>query len=73
MLHVHERNIMESITVSFGITLNTGNFESLRIDYGATLHVKPGETHEQAFDRVAEVVGKKFTEQVNETRDELRG
>lgn len=62
---------MESITVSFGITLNTGNFESLRVDYGATLHVEPGETPEQAFDRVAEIVGKKFTEQVKETKVDL--
>lgn len=40
-----------SFKVSFGQTVNTGNFESVRIDAEVEYELEPGETIEDAFEK----------------------
>jgi hypothetical protein len=44
------------VGVSLGVTRNMDNYESLRIDCWVTDCVKPGETKEQALDRLSDLV-----------------
>ncbi len=42
---------VKEITIAYGLTVNTGNYESTRIDVGATVTLDPGETEDQAMDK----------------------
>ena len=59
------------INVTFGYTLNLGNFQSLRIDLGVVDSRRDGESINDAFERVYAFVEGKLTEKVNESKDEI--
>ena len=42
---------VREISVSYGLTVNTGNYESERVDVGATITLSPGESEDQAVDK----------------------
>ena len=42
---------VKEVTVSYGLTVNTGNFNSERIDVGATVSLSPGEDENQVADK----------------------
>lgn len=44
-------NDTEKVSISLGFTFNLGNFESLRVDAGATVNLQLGETVSQGLDR----------------------
>jgi hypothetical protein len=56
---------------SLGFTMNTGNFQSLRLDCRITDHVRDGETTRQASDRVYSLVESELTMKLNEAKEEL--
>jgi hypothetical protein len=56
---------------SLGYTLNTGNFQSLRLDCQISDHVRDGETTRQASDRVYALVESELTMKLQEAKDEL--
>jgi len=56
---------------NLGYTLNTGNFQSLRIDCQITDHVREGETTKEASDRVYAFVESQLIEKLNEAKEEL--
>ncbi len=56
---------------SLGYTLNTGNFQSLRLDCQISDHVRDGETTRQASDRVYALVENELTMKLQEAKDEL--
>jgi hypothetical protein len=64
---------MESTTVqwSLGFTMNTGNFQSLRLDCQVTDHVRDGETTKEASDRVYAFVEQELINKLNEAKEEL--
>jgi hypothetical protein len=62
---------MADVTVSAGMTVNLGNFESLRLDYGITDKVRNYEDPIDAINRLEEIVQKHLTDRVNEERDGL--
>lgn len=47
---------MGQISYTKGVTLNLGNFESIRIDIGLTDEPHVGETHAQAYNRIKDWV-----------------
>ena len=57
------------IGLSVGSTLNMDNYESLRVDCWISDTVKDGETVEQAYNRLREVLSAQFVETVNEYRE----
>ena len=57
------------IGLSVGSTLNMDNYESLRVDCWISDTVKEGETVEQAYNRLREVLSAQFVETVNEYRE----
>ena len=59
------------INVSLGYTLNLGNFQSLRIDFGVTDSRRENENIDQAFERVYSFVEQKLVEKVNEAKEEV--
>lgn len=59
------------ITCSMGMTINMGNFESLRIDIGLEDSQREGESVKAAHERVFNFVNKRLTEKVNIVREEL--
>lgn len=61
---------MSSVTVSLGFTMNTGNFESLRFDYGITDDVRSGESHNEALIRVEKIVEKRLVSRIEEEINE---
>jgi hypothetical protein len=56
---------------SLGYTLNTGNFQSLRLDCQISDYVREGETTRQASDRVYALVENELTMKLQEAKDEL--
>jgi hypothetical protein len=56
---------------SLGFTLNTGNFQSLRLDCQIEDHVREGETTKEASDRVYKFVEEQLSEKLTEARKEL--
>ena len=62
---------MTKVTYSLGYTLNLGNFESLRIDFGVEDDLKEGESVKDASERVYSFVEKTLVEKVKEAKSEL--
>ena len=60
---------MAEVTVSAGMTINLGNFESLRLDYGITDKVRNYEEPIDAIQRLEEIVQAHLTTRINEERD----
>jgi hypothetical protein len=59
------------VTVALGATMNTGNFESLRIDYSVTDTVRAGERVNEAIDRVEKVVEDRLVKRMADESAEL--
>ena len=57
------------VGLSVGSTLNMDNYESLRVDCWLSDTVKDGETVEEAYNRLREVLSAQFVETVNEYRE----
>jgi hypothetical protein len=51
--------------------MNTGNFQSLRLDCQVNDHVREGETTKEASDRVYAFVEQQLVEKLNEAKGEL--
>lgn len=64
---------MESTKIqwSLGYTMNTGNFQSLRIDCQITDYVRQEESTKEASDRVYSFVEQQLIEKLNEAKEEL--
>ena len=58
------------VSVALGYTLNLGNFQSLRFDFGVVDSKRNGETPDQAFERIYKFVEDKLTEKVKEAEAE---
>jgi hypothetical protein len=56
---------------SIGYTMNTGNFQSLRLDCQVNDFVREGETTKDASDRVYAFVESQLVEKLNEAKKEL--
>lgn len=56
---------------SLGYTLNTGNFQSLRLDCEVVDFVREGESTKEASDRVYAFVEQQLIEKLNEAKEEL--
>ncbi len=59
------------ITWGLGYTLNTGNFQSLRIDCQVSDYRHENETAKEASDRVYAFVENQLVEKLNEAKEEL--
>lgn len=62
---------MSVIKVSMGYTINAGNFESFRVDFGIEDETRPGETVKDATDRIYNYVEKTLVTKVAEARKDL--
>jgi hypothetical protein len=58
------------VSVALGYTLNLGNFQSLRFDFGIVDNRREGENIDQAFERIYKFVESKLTEKVKEAETE---
>lgn len=56
---------------SLGFTLNTGNFQSLRLDCQVEDYVREGESTKEASDRVYKFVEGQLSTKLNEAKEEL--
>jgi hypothetical protein len=68
-----ERIFMEptKVTWSLGYTLNTGNFQNLRLDCQISDWQRDGESAKEASDRVYKFVEDQLTEKLNQAKEEL--
>jgi hypothetical protein len=64
---------VETTKVSWqlGYTLNTGNFQSLRLDCKVDDYVRDNESTKEASDRVYAFVEQQLAEKLNEAKEEL--
>lgn len=53
----------DRVTYSFGLTINTGNYESVRVDVTMASDVEGNETFDEAYERVKSVVQDKVEEE----------
>ena len=60
-----------SVTVAEAMTLNIGNYQSYKVDVGATFPVRPGETVEAAYARAAAFVTKMLDARLTEVCTQL--
>ena len=58
----------DRVRYSYGRTINTGNYESARIDVGMSSDVQPGETFNEAMDSIREKVVKEVLDGVREIK-----
>jgi hypothetical protein len=56
---------------NLGFTMNTGNFQSLRLDCQVTDFVRDTESTKEASDRVYAFVEQQLIEKLNEAKEEL--
>ena len=56
----------EQIGLSIGVTLNTGNYQSLKVDVWYSSNIQENETAEQAYSRVKKDIEKALNETVEE-------
>lgn len=59
------------VTWTLGYTLNTGNFQSLRLDFSVEDFVRDEETTLDASDRVYSFVEQELVKKLNEAKEEL--
>lgn len=64
---------MSKIRIALGYTMSLGahTFESIRYDFSVEDETKPGETTDQAFDRIYGYVENKLMTKVHEDRKNL--
>lgn len=58
----------DKVGVSFGVTLNMGEFQSLRVEAWAESTMQEGETSKQAFSRVFDVCEREANVKAGEYR-----
>jgi len=58
---------------SLGYTLNTGNFQNIRLDCQVTDFQREDETAKEASDRIYQFVENQLIEKLKEAREELNG
>jgi methyl coenzyme M reductase subunit D len=56
---------------SLGYTLNTGNFQNIRLDCQIQDYVREGENAKQASDRIYALVEQQLVEKLNDAKEEL--
>jgi uncharacterized alkaline shock family protein YloU len=61
----------QSFGLSKGVTLNMGDFESLRVDVWLSDEVQKGETVSEAFDRVNEILQEELERMVKDTQENM--
>jgi len=62
---------LSQVTVALGYTINIGNFENIKVDFGVTDEVQPTETQQEAIDRVYELVQENLFAKVDEVKTDL--
>lgn len=60
----------KSVGINLGVTLNMGDYESLRVDVWCTDLVRPNETHEDAMERVSSLARARLDVEIEEIRGE---
>lgn len=59
----------EEVSVTLGFTMNLGNFESIRFDYGIKATVKDDESYDDALDRVSQIVEARLLARIAEEQE----
>lgn len=59
-----------TVGINVGVTLNMGDYESLRVDVWCTDIVRPDETHEDAMERVSSLARARLDVEIEEIRGE---
>lgn len=62
-----------TVTVALGYTLNTGNFQNIRIDLGVTDEILPSETLDEAINRVYPMIAEQLVDKVTQAKKDLVG
>lgn len=60
------------VKVSMGYTVNMGDYENIRFDYGIETDTREGETAAAAFERAEEFVSKRLFSAVAEAKQQAR-
>ena len=62
---------IEKITASYGMTINIGNYESIRIDAGATADPQ-GEALEYVYERVWKTIKEELDPKIKAIREKYK-
>ena len=62
---------MDKIGLSKGVTVNLGDFQSVRVDCWLTTSLENGENTQQALDRIGKEIDGRIELEVNKVRDSL--
>ena len=68
--HGNKTNPQSTVGINLGVTLNMGDYESLRVDIWCTDVVQPNETKEEAMERVSSLVRSRLDVEIEEIRGE---
>lgn len=61
----------DEIWVSMGVTINTGNYSSYKVDAGKRIVIQKDETDDQAWERLWSDVDNQLSEKVAEAKADL--
>ena len=68
--HGEKKFPTKTVGINVGVTLNMGDYESLRVDVWCTDEVRPDETHEDAMERVSSLARARLDIEIEEIRGE---
>lgn len=60
------KNTAKTVGINVGVTRNMENYESLRVDVWCTDEVYEGETHEEALNRISDLVKARIDYEIEE-------
>lgn len=63
----------KTVTVALGYTLNTGNFQNIRIDVGATAPVGPEQSTDDALNALYAEIEEQLVDKVSQAKKALVG
>lgn len=66
--HGEKKIPSKSVGINLGVTLNMGDYESLRVDVWCTDEVRDNETHEDAMERVSSLARARLDLEIEEIR-----
>lgn len=66
--HGDKKKSNKTVGINLGVTLNMGDYESLRVDVWCTDEVHANETHEEALERVSSLARTRMDLEIEEIR-----
>lgn len=63
---------LEKVSLKVGLTINTGNYESARVDVGGEVRLEGDDSYKEAFQKLAKICEDEMNEHITGVREQIR-